>query len=95
MITDWLLTSWSLWLPGTALWAVSAYVPLSGRLLNEEDDKAAIASLKLGGCLALALLLGFGINLGLGFSLGPSWGSSLGLVAALYALFWGVIARQD
>jgi len=31
----------------------------------------------------------------LGFSLGPSWGSSLGLVAALYGLFWGVIARQD
>ena len=94
MINDWLLTSWSLWLPGTALWAVSAYVPLSGRLLNEEDE-AGIASLKLGGCLALALVLGFVINLGLGFGLGPSWGSSLGLVAALYGLFWGVIARQD
>ena len=64
MITDWLLTSWSLWLPGTALWAVSAYVPLSGRLLNEEDE-AGIASLKLGGCLALDLVLGFVINLGL------------------------------
>jgi hypothetical protein len=94
VITDWLLTSWSLWLPGTALWAVSTYVPLSDRLLNE-DDPTGIASLKLGGCLALALLMGFGINLGLGFSLGPSWGSSLGLVTALYALFWGVIARQD
>ena len=94
MITDWLLTSWSLWLPGTALWAVSAYVPISGRLLNE-DDPTGIASLKLGGCLALALGMGFGINLGLGFSLGPSWGSSLGLVTALYALFWGVIAREN
>ena len=51
MVTDWLLTSWSLWLPGTALWAVSAYVPLSGRLLNE-DDAAGLASLKLSGCLA-------------------------------------------
>ena len=58
-------------------------------------DPTGIASLKLGGCLALALLMGFGINLGLGFGLGPSWGSSLGLVTALYALFWGVIARQD
>ena len=94
MITDWLLMSWTLWLPGTALWALSAYIPLSGRLLNE-DDAAGLASLKLSGCLALALMLGFGINLGLGFSLGPSWGSSLGLVTALYALFWGVIARQD
>ena len=94
MITDWLLMSWTLWLPGTALWALSAYIPLSGRLLNE-DDAAGQASLKLSGCLALALVLGFGINLGLGFSLGPSWGSSLGLVASLYGLFWGVIASQD
>ena len=94
MITDWLLTSWSLWLPGTAFWAVSANVPNSGRLQNEEAA-AGIASLTLAGCLALALGMGFGINLGLGFGLGPSWGSSLGLVTALYALFWGVIARQD
>jgi len=91
VISDWLLTSWSLWLPGTALWALSAYIPLSGRLLNEADA-AGIASLKLSGCIGLALLMGFGINLGLGFSLGPSWGSSLGVVAALYALFWGVVA---
>ena len=38
--------------------------------------------------------MGFGINLGLGFSLGPSWGTSLGVVTALYALFWGVIAQD-
>ena len=38
--------------------------------------------------------MGFGINLGLSFSLGPSWGNSLGVVTALYALFWGVIAQD-
>ena len=75
MISDWLLTSWSLWLPGTALWALSAYIPLSRRLLDEEDA-TGVGSLKLSGCLALALVMGFGINLGLGFSLGPSWGTS-------------------
>ena len=93
VISDWLLTSWSLWLPGTALWAISAYIPLSGRLLDEEDAPG-VASLKLSVCLALALVMGFGINLGLGFSLGPSWGTSLGVVTALYALFWGVIAQD-
>ena len=66
---------------------------MSGRLLDEEDA-TGVASLKLSGCIALALALGFGINLGLGFSLGPSWGTSLGVVTALYGLFWGVIAQD-
>jgi hypothetical protein len=36
-----------------------------------------------------------GVNLVLGWALGPGWGTSLGLMAALYGLFWGLAASRD
>jgi len=48
--------------------------------------------LTLAGTLLAALVAGAAINAGLAWGLGPSWGTSLGVVVALYALFWGVIA---
>jgi hypothetical protein len=35
------------------------------------------------------------INLVLGWALGPGWGTSLGLMAALYGLFWGLAASRE
>jgi len=45
--------------------------------------------------LLLALGCGAVINLALGWALGPGWGTSLGLMAALYGLFWGLVANRD
>ena len=42
----------------------------------------------------LALVVGGLTNLALGWALGPGWGTSLGLMAALYGLFWGLAANQ-
>ena len=41
------------------------------------------------------LAVGVVINLVLGWTLGPSWSTSLGLMAALYGLFWGLAASRD
>jgi hypothetical protein len=43
--------------------------------------------------LSLALVAGLAMELGLGWALGPSWASSLGLVTALWALFWVLTGR--
>ena len=45
--------------------------------------------------LLLALAVGALTNLGLGWALGPGWGTSLGLMAALYGLFWGLAASRN
>jgi hypothetical protein len=45
--------------------------------------------------LLLALAVGMLVNLVLSWALGPGWGSSLGLVAALYGLFWGLAASRE
>jgi hypothetical protein len=44
----------------------------------------------VGSSLLLALAVGAIANLALGWALGPGWGTSLGLMAALYGLFWGL-----
>ena len=99
---DWIPESWVLLLPGSALWALALYIPLSGPLTRLEEELAA-GSLPESGqqlllvisSLLLALGVGVVINLGLGWALGPGWSTSLGLMAALYGLFWGVVARRD
>jgi hypothetical protein len=90
-LSDGLLLAWSLWLPGTALWALASYVALTRRLM-QRDDSNTNEVLTLAGTLLAALVAGAAINAGLAWGLGPSWGTSLGVVVALYALFWGVIA---
>ena len=91
-MSDLLLLNWSLWLPGSALWAVAIYVALTRRLLKQDNPSEGGEALTLAGVLLASLVAGCAINAALGWSLGPSWGTSLGVVVALYALFWGVIA---
>jgi hypothetical protein len=45
--------------------------------------------------LALALAVGALTNLGLAWTLGPGWGTSLGVMAALYGLFWSLAASRN
>ena len=96
-LPDWIPNSWTLLLPGTALWALAFYLPLSGPLSRLEEALAAgpLAEdtqqlLLVCSSLLLALAVGAITNLALGWALGPGWGTSLGLMAALYGLFWGL-----
>jgi hypothetical protein len=101
-LPDWIPNSWTLLLPGTALWALAVYLPLSGPLSRLEEALAAgpLAEdtqqlLLVGSSLLLALAVGAITNLALGWALGPGWGTSLGLMAALYGLFWGLAASRN
>jgi hypothetical protein len=101
-LPDWIPNSWTLLLPGTALWALAVYLPLSGPLSRLEEALAAgpLAEdtqqlLLIGSSLLLALAVGAITNLALGWALGPGWGTSLGLMAALYGLFWGMAASRN
>jgi hypothetical protein len=100
-LPDWIPNSWTLLLPGTALWALAVYLPLSGPLSRLEEALAAgpLAEdtqqlLLVGSSLLLALAVGALTNLALGWALGPGWGTSLGLMAALYGLFWGLASGR-
>ena len=100
-LPDWIPNSWTLLLPGTALWALAFYLPLSGPLSRLEevlaDGPLAESTQQLvlvGSSLLLALAVGAIANLLLGWALGPSWGTSLGLMAALYGLFWGLASGR-
>ena len=102
LLPDWIPNSWTLLLPGTALWALAVYLPLSGPLSRLEEALAAgpLAEdtqqlLLIGSSLLLALAVGALTNLALGWALGPGWGTSLGLMAALYGLFWGLAASRN
>ena len=93
---------WSVLLPGTALWALALYIPLSapltrlervlaeGPLSDGQQQVVLIVS-----SLLLALGVGAVTNGGIGWALGPGWGTSLGLMAALAGLFWGLTDRQN
>ena len=88
-------------LPGVALWALALYLPLSvplGRLeqtLAEGSLEEGLQRLVLvGSSLLLALAVGAIAHLALGWALGPGWGTSLGLMAALYGLFWGLASGR-
>jgi hypothetical protein len=101
LVPDWIPESWALLLPGSALWALAVYLPLSAPLSRFEDaladghldETSQLVALVISSLL-LALGAGVVINLGLGWALGPGWGTSLGLVAALYGLFWGLAAAS-
>ena len=101
-LPDWIPDSWTLLLPGTALWALAFYLPLSGPLSRLEEALAAGPLTEdtqqlvlVGSSLLLALAVGAIANLALGWALGPGWGTSLGLMAALYGLFWGLASSRD
>jgi hypothetical protein len=101
-VPDWIPESWTLLLPGSALWALALYIPLSVPLSRLEE---ALTAMELGedgrqvllvsASLLLALAVGVVVNLVLGWALGPGWGTSLGLMAALYGLFWGLAASRE
>ena len=101
-LPDWIPNSWTLLLPGTALWALAFYLPLSGPLSRLEE---ALASgpltentqqlVLVASSLLLAVAVGALFNLAVGWALGPSWGTSLGLMAALYGLFWGLASSRN
>jgi hypothetical protein len=91
---------WRPLLPGIAFWALALYLPLSLPLASLEERLSATGlaegsqALVLVLCsLILALGAGLGAELGLGWALGPSWASSLGLVVALWSLFWALASR--
>lgn len=101
-VPDWIPDSWTLLLPGSALWALALYIPLSVPLarLEEALSTAGLSEesqqvLLITASLLLALAVGVLINLALSWALGPGWGSSFGLVAALYGLFWGLAASRE
>jgi hypothetical protein len=101
-VPDWIPDSWTLLLPGAALWALALYIPLSAPLSRLEEALAAMGlteessqALLVTASLLLALAVGVLINLVLSWALGPGWGTSLGLMAALYGLFWGLAASRE
>lgn len=102
LVLDWIPESWTLLLPGSALWALAVYLPLSAPLARLEealtsgplDENTQLLALVVSSLL-LALGAGVVINLLLGWTLGPGWGTSLGLMAALYGLFWGLAASRN
>jgi hypothetical protein len=95
------VADWSNLLPGTALWALALYLPLSVPLGRFE---AALAEGPLGeglrqiallvSSLLLALAVGGATQLGLSWALSPSWAASLGLMAVLSAAFWTLASRR-
>lgn len=101
-LADWPpMADWLPLLPGVALWALALYLPLSRPLavLEERLGAAGVAEGLQGLLLVLISLLmalGAGVlmELLLGWALGPGWGSSLGLVAALWGLFAAVASRS-
>jgi hypothetical protein len=101
-VPDWIPESWTLLLPGSALWALALYLPLSVPLSRLEESLTAMELgedsrqvLLVSASLLLALAVGVVVNLVLGWALGPGWGTSLGLMAALYGLFWGLAASRE
>ena len=101
-MADWSLLNWTALLPGTALWALAFYVPLSAPLSRLEDalaegglSEAGQQAVLVVASLVLALAVGALTNLGLAWTLGPGWGTSLGVMAALYGLFWSLAASRS
>jgi hypothetical protein len=93
---------WTPLLPGTALWALALYLPLS-LPLGRFEQALADMGVKEGwqqlalvvASLALALAVGAITNLFLGWILGPGWGTSMGLIAVLTGFFLALGSRND
>lgn len=101
MPPDFSFAAWRPLLPGISFWALAFYLPLSLPLGRLEDSLASTsleASVREGLLLllgvVLALLVGVVSDLLLGLALGPGWASSLGLVTALWSLFWSLANRR-
>jgi protein-S-isoprenylcysteine O-methyltransferase Ste14 len=93
---------WMPLLPGIALWALALYLPLSlplGRfeasLQDGPLDAGAQQLVLVIASLALALAVGVAVQLALCWALGPGWASSLGLMAVLAGLSWGLLSRAS
>jgi hypothetical protein len=100
MLSSLTLATWGPLLPGIACWALALYLPLSLRLAGLEERLAAGslgeagADLVLAACsLTLALAAGLAVELLLGWCLGPGWATSLGVLTALWGLFFALAAR--
>jgi len=94
------LATWAPLLPGIACWALALYLPLSLRLAGLEERLAtgalagtAAEILLAVGSLVLALSAGLAAELLLGWCLGPGWATSLGVVTALWGLFFALVGR--
>jgi hypothetical protein len=93
---------WTPLLPGTALWALALYLPLS-LPLGRFEQALADMGVKEGwqqlalvvASLALALAVGAITNLILGWILGPGWGTSMGLIAVLAGLVLALGGRSE
>ena len=93
------LAAWTPLLPGIAFWALALFPPMTLALDRLEGVLAAgplsgLSQQLLLVASGLLLSLGGGLisELVLGLALGPGWASSLGLVAALWGLFWSLAA---
>ena len=93
---------WTPLLPGTALWALALYLPLSLPLGRFEQALAAMGLQEdlqqlalVVASLSLALAVGAITNLFLGWILGPGWGTSMGLIAVLARFFLALGSRND
>jgi hypothetical protein len=93
---------WSPLLPGTALWALALYLPLTGPLARLEqalaegplNEQLQLIALILSSLL-LALAVGAITDLGFSWILGPAWATSLGLMAVLAGAFWALSSRGN
>ena len=96
------MLDWLPLLPGTALWALALYLPLSLPLGRFEQALASMGVEEgwqqlalVGASLALALAVGAITNLVLGWILGPGWGTSMGLIAVLAGLVLALGGRGE
>jgi hypothetical protein len=93
---------WTSLLPGTALWALALYLPLSVPLARLDEALAEgplPEGLRVIVLLLSSVLLAFTVGgitqLALGWALSPSWAASLGLMAVLAGAFWTIASRRD
>jgi hypothetical protein len=93
---------WTSLLPGTALWALALYLPLSQPLARLEEaltqgplSEGLRQIVLLLSSVLLAFAVGVITQLGLSWALSPSWAASLGLMAVLAGAFWTLASRRD
>ncbi len=96
------MLDWTSLLPGTALWALALYLPLSQPLARLEEaltqgplSEGLRQIVLLLSSVLLAFAVGVITQLGLSWALSPSWAASLGLMAVLAGAFWTLASRRD